>query len=177
MGRKYPIERKDMVVAVDTREQMPYLESDLGAKTERVKLEHGDYSLILPDLRKVVTVERKSLDDFVSCTYDTKSQRNRTRFEKELQCLRAYRYSLVVIEASAYEIRNQSYRSMIRPQSVEATIASWLRIAPIFFADNREIAADYVSRFLFFIAAEVVGYSADFYRQIAQSQQMRSAAR
>src|SRR5687767_5261983 len=69
-------------IVVDTREQTPYPFEDL-APSVRAKLEAGDYSIV--GYEGAFAVERKSLAD----AYATFS-RDRARFERELERLRAY---------------------------------------------------------------------------------------
>lgn len=65
-------ESQKAVVIIDTREQLPY---NFTFESTRATLKTGDYSLA--GLESVVSIERKSLDDFVGCITT-----GRDRFEK-----------------------------------------------------------------------------------------------
>ncbi|MCA1987342.1 MAG: hypothetical protein LDL27_12865, partial [Desulfovibrio sp.] len=68
-----------MKIVVDTREQRPFrFERWPAVILEPGTLPTGDYSL--PGLAHRVALERKSLDDLVSCLKST----GRERFEREL---------------------------------------------------------------------------------------------
>lgn len=129
-------------VVVDTREQAPWSFPE-GIATKRGGLRAGDYSL--EGFELAIAVERKSLDDLVgSLTF------GRERFKRELAVMRRYWSACLVIEASAIDIVDHAYRSDATPASI---IGSCVSIAvdfrlPVFFAHDREIAADIALRFL-----------------------------
>ena len=54
----------------------------------------------------MVAVERKTMDDLLACV-----GRERDRFKRELQRLRAYRFRLLVVEADAAVIEAGDWRS------------------------------------------------------------------
>lgn len=78
-------------IIVDSREQCPLV---FTVSSETGTLETGDYSVI--GLTHLITVERKSLANLLAC-----AGRERDRFKRELQRLRAYRFRLLVVESDA----------------------------------------------------------------------------
>jgi len=98
---------REYIVAVDSREQLPYSWGREGVQCRTVTLEAGDYSII--GMERVVCVERKSFADFYSCLTEPR-QRNgtvkhgRERFENDLHRMSQCRYPLVVIEATMSDL-------------------------------------------------------------------------
>lgn len=104
-------------IIVDTREQRPWTFEDLPhIETRKAKLEAGDYSV--EGLERRVAIERKSLDDWIGTVL-----RERPRFYRELEALRAYDVRAVMIESSVAEILRGGYRSEVRPEVVLGFIA------------------------------------------------------
>jgi hypothetical protein len=104
-------------VVVDSREQAPYHFQGVRADAKGFKvpiivrtvvkgLETGDYSIV--GLENRITIERKSLADAYGTFGD-----GRERFERELERMRSYEYSAVVIEAGWEHALN--YVPPIRP--------------------------------------------------------------
>ena len=116
---------RSYIVAVDTREQLPY--SWEGVQCQPATLEAGDYSII--GMERVVCVERKSFADFYSCLTD-----GRERFENDLQRMSECRYPLVVMEATMSDLlRPYIYvarggrptRSRLPPLVAQGSLLSW----------------------------------------------------
>ena len=84
------------VVLIDRREQTPWSFANLAS--ERAALDTGDYSI--RGLTHAVAVERKSLDDLLSCV-----GRERNRFLRELARLRGFRFRCLVVETSPARTR------------------------------------------------------------------------
>lgn len=109
-------------ITIDTREQHPYLFlPQVGAELAVLSvkgLKSGDYSLAGAEDR--VAVERKSLDDFVSCC-----GRERDRFERELERLATMAAAAVVVEADYGAISAGRYRSRIKAEAVLGSVAAW----------------------------------------------------
>src|SRR5262245_3217902 len=99
-----------VTVVVDTREQRPWAFSDR-VWAVRSKLDVGDYSI--KGLEKRVTIERKSLDEFVRCC-----SCERTRFIRELDRLHKYKFSVIVVEASWPDVVAHAYRSTAAPDEI-----------------------------------------------------------
>lgn len=145
---------KKITAIIDTREQLPLA---LGKYMHTVTdtLQHGDYSLIIPDMRRWVCVERKSIADFVMCC-----GRERARFEKELMALRGYRFSFVICEFSITQLFEQQYRSQISPNAVLASVARWTSLgAQFLFAESHEQACWLVAKYLELIAMDIIKVS------------------
>jgi ERCC4-type nuclease len=121
-----------MHVIIDTREQTPWTFEGQGITTTRAKLETGDYSL--PGLEHRVTIERKSLDDWTGTVL-----RDRIRFYKELERLRAFEFRCVIIEASVREIMQAKYKSQAKPSSVLGFVAEVCvsQSVPVYLAGSR----------------------------------------
>jgi len=124
-------------IVIDTREQKPWA---FPADVEAVagSLDTADYSLF--GLEHLAAIERKSLDDFCGCC-----GRDRSRFERELQRLKAYRCRAVIIEAGIGDVLAHAYRSKIAPASVLGSAAAWQTRydTPFVWAGTREQAAHY----------------------------------
>ena len=94
--------RPEHVTAIiDTREQTPLCLDPLCVKTDT--LQTGDYSI--RGLQHHVAVERKSISDLMGCV-----GRDRERFEKELDRLRAYPARMLVVEATWEQIEAGGWR-------------------------------------------------------------------
>lgn len=112
------------VVAIDTREQSPYLFE--GVQCQSATLIAGDYSII--GMEEVVCVERKSFADFYGCLTD-----GRERFENSLHRLAAVRYPLVVVEADmrsllaryTYAAGGRTHYSQVDPLAAQNSLLSW----------------------------------------------------
>lgn len=133
-----------MQVIIDTREQTPWtFEGEKGIVTTRAKLDAGDYSII--GLERRVAIERKSLDDWTGTVI-----RDRNRFYRELELLRAYDFRCVIIEAGVREIMKHRYTSQASPASVlafvgEVTVA---QSVPVYLAGSRAEAQVLAATFL-----------------------------
>lgn len=133
-----------MLVVIDTREQVPWtFDGQLGINTVRAKLEHGDYSV--QGLERRVSIERKSLEDWIGTV-----MRDRARFYRELEALRAYDFRCVIVEAGVREIMAGNYRSGVKPEAVlgfvaEVTVA---QAVPVYLAGSRAEAQILAATFL-----------------------------
>lgn len=127
-------------IVVDTREQQEYT---FNCPTVRRKLEAGDYSV--EALEDKVTVERKTLEDFVHTVI-----RERDRFRNELLKLQTYMCSCIVVEASFEELLSGNYRSGAHPASVAGAAISIIVDygVPVFFCSNRQCACRFVQEYL-----------------------------
>lgn len=123
---------------MDTREQRPFsFRGTVKNGVEVQKLNTGDYSV--KGLEGLLAIERKSLDDLVACC-----GRERERFERELERLRAYACRLggmVICEGSYEQIEKEAYRSRIKKRSVIGSLTSWQSNGvPIIMAGTRKRA-------------------------------------
>jgi len=133
-----------MKIIIDSREQRPftfkdYPETDVQTGT----LQAGDYSLA--GLESIVAIERKSLSDLVQCL-----GRDRDRFERELERLRAYEAAAVVVESPLPDLVAGNYRSSLDPKAAfESVIAFMARFRiSFYFAQDRRGAERFTHSFL-----------------------------
>ncbi len=139
-----------MHVIVDTREQTPWTFEGQGIECVRAKLGAGDYSI--PGLEHRVAIERKSLDDWTGTII-----RERARFYRELERLRAFDFRCVIIEAGVREIMAGKYKSQTSPKAVlgfvaEVTVA---QSVPVYLAGSRAEAQVLAGAFLRMAAKKI----------------------
>lgn len=111
------------VVAVDIREQAPFaFRGIIGGRKDRGKivdvttracnLNAGDYSIWQPDYLDKIAIERKSFPDFIGTLI-----RGRDRFIRELERLRSYESSHVVVETDWRTIIDHAHQHTKAPAS------------------------------------------------------------
>jgi len=150
-GKGGGVMKKDAVTwraVIDTREQKPLKlkAGDIEIPTVRKGLPTGDYSI--EGLEHLVAIERKSLDDLGQCF-----GRERERFERELQRLKAYQTRALVVECRWCDIVQGNYKSNVHPNSAIGSIMGWMADGlPIIFAESHPQAATMVSRMLWVVA-------------------------
>ncbi|MDO8632018.1 MAG: ERCC4 domain-containing protein [Phycisphaerales bacterium] len=144
-----PTTKPQPCIVVDSREQTPLLFTNLPTKT--ATLDSGDYSI--DGLTHLIAVERKSLDDLLACC-----GRERDRFKRELQRLRAYRFRLLVIEADAATLEAGAWRSTLQPNHVMGSLAAWTAQSglPVWLAGTHDAAGRFVERYLYQCARAVL---------------------
>ena len=137
-----------MIVAVDTREQIPYfvlMAPDCPrVETCRMTLKTGDYSIV--DYTDQIAIERKSLDDFWGSI-----TRERRRFEREIQRLAEIPFRAVVVEGTFNRAVDTGARGRkIAPASITGTVASWAVKygVPFYFLKDRTHAERFTLQFL-----------------------------
>lgn len=136
------------IAIIDTREQWPLDLEKYGIAVKRDTLAFGDYSLVYPDMRDEIIIERKSLADFAACC-----GRERERFERELIALRGFRWPYLVGEFCLRDILDHQYRSQINPNSLLSSIAKWSSWGIHFlFCDDHEGASYICAKVLIFTA-------------------------
>ena len=130
-------------MAVDTREQLPYVFDATRVSAVSSTLPAGDYSLVGYETR--VAAERKSLDDYVGSVIH-----DRGRFLRELAALAQYDLACVVVEATLEDVVAHRYRSAAHPSSIlGATLAIIVdHSIPVFFCGDRQLAERFVERLL-----------------------------
>lgn len=155
----------DVTAIVDTREQTPF---DLDPmKSKPGTLAVVDYSIA--GLESVVSVERKSLPDFVACC-----GRERERFQRELDRLRGWPVSAVVLEFGWTAIELGNWRSKLKPGQVQSSLASWIAQGHcIILGDCRE-TAQRITRGILYYAARYRHREADAF--INEQKENRPAA-
>lgn len=125
-----------MVIVVDTREQLPYLFKKYDYEIIKKGLDSGDYSIL--NHENEITIERKSKEDLYGCIGN-----GRERFERELQRLRKYNRSCVVIESSISDfVNNAPLYTKVSPLAAIRSCFSWYikYNVPFLFCENRDIA-------------------------------------
>ena len=113
-------------ILVDTREQTPWEFENVyfhGEKrtfpTRRATLKSGDYTL--EGLESFAAIERKSLTDFLSSI-----TRGRDRFKREMERLADFRSKAIIVEQPLDDAFNaREFGSLVNPDSIAGTIASW----------------------------------------------------
>jgi len=131
-----------MIVLIDTREKLPFQFGD-DVDTVKTKLEVGDYSI--KGLEHLVSIERKSLDDFINSTIH-----NKRRFTQNLMDLTRMEHKAIVVEASLRDVFMHRYKSKTHHQVVfgmVAAISSRWKI-PVFFWENHAYAQMMVEKYL-----------------------------
>ncbi len=144
MTSRKELKPEDVVAIIDTREQLPYDLKPL--KTVVATLSTGDYSLIGHE--KMVSIERKSLEDFLGCI-----GQSRERFERECTRLLDYPTRAIVVEASWADLERGEWRSKITPNAAMGSALGWIAMGiPIIFGGNRASCQKLVARLLFIAA-------------------------
>jgi ERCC4-type nuclease len=145
--------KPEPTIIIDSREQYPLAFPNLPATVGT--LDTGDYSIV--GLTNRVAVERKSIDDLLACI-----GRERERFKRELQRLRAYRFRLLVVEADAATLEaggrgGTPWRSSLQPAHVLGSLAAWCAQfgLPIWLAGDHAGAGRFVERYLYQCARAV----------------------
>ena len=132
-------------IVIDSREQRPFnLTLPDGGITIRQALKTGDYSL--EGLESVISIERKSLDDWIGTILNSKS-----RFRKELLRLQEMCFAAIVIEGSIKQIMAGDYTSKVKPDALLGMSCQlMLQYSPVHFvfSDDRPHAARLVSELL-----------------------------
>jgi ERCC4-type nuclease len=129
-----------MKILIDTREQTPFTFKGYDVAPETATLPVGDYSL--PGFTDRVAVERKELNDLISCLMNG----NRERFEKELARGRHYELFTVVVEASLLDVSQGRYRSEMKPQAaLQSIITFQVRYQTSFVWAGNRAGAEYMT--------------------------------
>ena len=130
-----------MIIICDTREQIPFQFTKWPEiQVRQAALPTGDYSL--PGFEDHVAVERKALDDLISCFMG----KNRERFERELARARRFEFFTVVVESSFQDMAEGNYKSNMRSHAALQTVTSFfIRYSvPFMFCGSRE-GAEYMT--------------------------------
>jgi ERCC4-type nuclease len=106
-----------LTIITDTREQRPFDFSKFDLPVAIQTLREGDYSVV--GLEGRVAIERKSGSDLYGCMTS-----GRDRFERELDRLRGYEFSAVVVECLEQEFFTGCFGQM-NPRSIKATFCAW----------------------------------------------------
>ena len=129
------------ILIIDTREQDPlFRKPPKGLLIVRDTLQSGDYSC--KGFEDVIAIERKGLNDFYGSI-----GKGRDRFKRELERLRGYQWSGLVIEAEEHTVLSaNSLYTQMHPNAVKQTVVSIaLRYkVQIYYAKTRADAEQYV---------------------------------
>lgn len=132
---------EQITAIIDTREQCPLDLSPLSSVEGT--LTTGDYSVV--GLENIVTVERKSLSDALSCV-----GRERERFDREVQRMLAYPTRVLVIEATWGDLEAGEWRSQVTPRAAVGSVLGWMAAGlPVLMAGDHERAGQYTARILY----------------------------
>jgi len=148
MPKSKTLRIEDVTAICDTREQSPLCLEPLKTITRGLKT--GDYSV--DTLEDRITVERKSLNDFVQCcTY------SRERFERELERMREYRFRAIVVESTWANIEMKQYHGQTHPNAVLGSAMAFAMSAnvPIIMAGSHGTAGKLVARLLWVAANRI----------------------
>ena len=138
------------VAIIDTREQLPLDLKKHGLDVVTGTLAWGDYSIV--GLERLVTIERKSIEDFTACCGN-----ERSRFEREILALRGYPVKAIVCEFKFSDILGHNYRSKVTPESVIGSIERWMMCGiPFIMAETPAGAAWIVAGILKKVYSDVV---------------------
>jgi DNA excision repair protein ERCC-4 len=137
------------VVICDTREKLPLPVNRL--RVIRDTLPTGDYSY--GSAEESFCVERKSLDDLAQSL-----TRDRERFCRELQRLKAYEFRRVVVIGTRKDIVEHRYRSEASPKAMLNSIDAFeLRYGvPVVYFATAEEAANQLERWVLWHAREAI---------------------
>lgn len=130
------------IILRDTREQLGYEFNNYNIEVIDAKLDTGDYSIAIRKSDELIkydneiSIERKSLDNFVS---DLSNKDSRARFEESVIQGSALGFYAIFIEGSQIDIENQKYEGRIIPKSIINTAIGWQvkHKVPISFCVNR----------------------------------------
>lgn len=101
-------ERQQLTVVIDQQEKKPW---SLSLPTVTRHLRTGDYSI--SGLEEVLTVERKSLGDFINTVIH-----EWLRFRKELYRMSSMDAACVVVEATLDDVLQKRYEAEVHPHSI-----------------------------------------------------------
>ena len=140
---------EDLTFLIDSREQKPldfsywHIDAEKRVRTEIATLDTGDYTI--KGFQKLISVERKSLDDLIGCV-----GASRDRFERELQRLLAFPCRLIVVEASWDELELGQWWGKVTPKQVIGSVQGWMDYGiPFFFHHDRQKISNFVRNFMF----------------------------
>ena len=134
-------------IIIDTREQTPLLFANL--PTERRTLTTGDYSVW--GFEREFCVERKTIEDLVQSI-----TRERDRFSRELQRMRAFDFRRLLIVGNLADIEEHRYRSLAVPKAIIGSLFAFeARFdVPVSFSATPEAAAALIERWAVYFLRE-----------------------
>ena len=151
---------EQLTAVVDSREQMPWNLTPMQSKTGTLSV--GDYSIA--GMESIISLERKSLSDFVMCC-----GAERERFQRELDRLRGWTVSAIIIEANWSDLVAGGWRSKLLPRQVMASFASWIAQGHcLILGGDHEQAASIARGILFYAARYRVREVAELLKSIEE---------
>ncbi|MCA9189020.1 MAG: hypothetical protein KDA99_25525 [Planctomycetales bacterium] len=133
---------KDVVVRIDTREQIPWTLSPLA--TESATLDVGDYDLAVCPGQ--VVIERKGFGDFLSCCGG-----ERARWERQLLRLRGVLSQLVIVECTWQDIERGQWSSRLSRKAVVGSVIGWMTSGTPFVFGGRPDQCDAIAARFFYV--------------------------
>lgn len=131
---------EELSVEIDTRERYPYRFSGRPVRVSRVAVPAGDYAARVGD-QLVATVERKTLEDFMTSLSDG-------TLAFQMQRLAAAPLAAVVVEAHYADLFRQPGRRATWLADVLARLQARYPEIAVVFADSRKYAEEWTYRFL-----------------------------
>lgn len=128
----------ELVVAVDSREQLPY--EFEGART--VTLRTGDYSVL--GIEDKVAIERKRPEELYAC-----AGRDRERFIHELERLATHQYAAIVVEGTLADLLSSNWSAVSHRAVINSLVAWSIRYGVhVWLAGDRALAQALTLRLL-----------------------------
>jgi DNA excision repair protein ERCC-4 len=151
---------EDLTIVQDTREQEPWNMAPCQVVIDGLSV--ADYSV--RGLENIVAIERKSLADFVGCCGS-----ERERFQRELDRLRGWQVSAVIVEASWGDFELGGWRSKLTPTQVMASFTSWIAQGHrMILGRDHSTAAKIARGILFYSARYRLREAADLLKGVAK---------
>lgn len=131
-----------IVYLIDSREKLPLSIPN----SKKTYLEYGDYSI--KGLENIVSVERKSIQDWVSSI----TGQNRKNFENRIErAIKKLKFYAIVIDGSYSELGDsKNWFGDTKASSVKGTATKWIvkYSIPIIFSDSRENSSEIIQSLL-----------------------------
>lgn len=148
MPNKKTLEISDLVMVIDTREQLPLELKPF--KTIRGTLKTGDYSVI--GYEDKISIERKTLQDMIGCC-----GHGRERFTREMHRMQELEATAIVIEGNWASVDLNQYRGQMTPKQIRGAILGFSLFAKcaVHWADNRQQSDELVTQLLWISASRL----------------------
>ncbi|MGI8775130.1 MAG: ERCC4 domain-containing protein [Actinomycetota bacterium] len=147
-GARVPRRRsiRELHIVIDTRERYPFRFSSREVTTSRAALVAGDYAVGDPQ-RPTAVVERKTLENFVTCLSDGS-------LAFQMQRMSEMPLSAVVVEGRYSELFRLQHVDPSWIADVLARLNARYPEIQVTFADSRKFAEEWTHRFLATAAAD-----------------------
>lgn len=162
------LQPENLIALVDSREQRPWNLAPL--RMESATLATGDYTL--KGLERIVSIERKSLDDLVNCV-----GRDRKRFERCVERMLAYPCRALIIESSWQVIELGRWPNRVKSSQVLGSLLSWqARGLNVCMGDTPDRAGRLCSRLLWAVANQRLREAEELQRVYREPKPRRTLA-